>query len=99
MTRIRNIKPIQPIQPSNEVVNKESDGNICYEGYEHDIEGCISWSEGWNDADKKHICHNCHIYFGHDAKRQLQLHKHSTGLDTGCCYGKCIYYYIYGVFI
>jgi hypothetical protein len=31
-----------------------------------------------------------HVYYGHDAVRGLQLHERTTGLDTGCCYGKVL---------
>lgn len=54
-----------------------------------------AWIKSWDGKIKinfpNHNFNNeqqsYHVYFGHDAKRMLQLGDFATGLDTGCCYG------------
>lgn len=39
----------------------------------------IHWTVPWES--------DYHVYYGHDAKKGLQLLDKATGLDSGCCYG------------
>ena len=49
------------------------------EALERNTEG-ENWAVFWRAAP--------HVFYGHDAKRGLQLHEFATGLDSGCCYGR-----------
>lgn len=74
MTKMRNV--IYP--PGSDPLNIAED--LIPEAVETTKHGGIPWAEAWQGPE--------HIYFGHDAKRGLQLCPFATGLDTGCCYGR-----------
>lgn len=44
------------------------------------VDNVHPWGSVWNGPFR--------VIFGHDARRGLQLHEWTTGLDTGACYGK-----------
>ena len=50
----------------------------------------VGWIDAWSELDKLDIVNGSHVYYGHDAVRGLQQHALTTGLDTGCCYGRSL---------
>lgn len=60
----------------------ETEGVNKWIGSSRDKEG-EPWVNQWNGGSDGY-----HVYFGHDAKRGLQLTDFATGLDTGCAYGR-----------
>lgn len=45
------------------------------------------WATEW-DRWQQSLSSRTTVIFGHDAKRRLQLNKHTIGLDSGCLYGQ-----------
>ena len=75
---MRNVIPLSSSSPSAPI----ADGLDNYQHFDatEDTKSGEQWSITWTGP--------LHVYFGHDARRGLQLQSYATGLDTGCCYGK-----------
>lgn len=53
-----------------------------------DEEEAAPWAKVWSEEGKEEEDERPHLYFGHDARRGVQVERKATGLDTGCCYGR-----------
>mgnify|MGYP003365012417 CR=1 FL=1 len=52
---------------------------------EEDVKHSKRWYKLWDDCDDKFS--NITVLYGHDAKKGLNLRKHTKGLDSGCVKG------------
>lgn len=52
---------------------------------EDDLKHSKRWYKLWDDADSQYG--NITVLYGHDAKKGLNLRKHTKGLDSGCVKG------------
>lgn len=81
-------------------LEEQKPGDMCYmrnllssdNGFVASAKGSegSSWASMWSTHDKSNVT----VFFGHDAKRELQMFDRAVGLDTGCCYGKKLTAYV-----
>ena len=77
MLMIRNTRKATGL----EAMLRQALGLPMWEAMQHmeTTDGSRWWAETWDGPER--------VYYGHDARRKLQLRAHTTGLDCGCLYG------------
>lgn len=51
------------------------------------IPGAENWQKHWNKHQKRSIGSRRKVFYGHNARKGLDIRQYSTGLDTGCVTG------------
>lgn len=87
---MRNLKISETTRSSSEMdakANEEAFSQTSSSSFTYPTYTASSTTKS-GDSWGKLRATNPHVYFGHDAARNLQIHPHATGLDTGACYGR-----------